>query len=58
MFTIAWIAYTDLWLIDCHNMTGLFGDDLTSAFGKRDLIVLQIMSRPILARPSRPPAES
>jgi hypothetical protein len=34
--------HNDLWLIDDHNVTGLFGNDLTSAFRKRDLITLQV----------------
>ena len=35
-------VHNDVWLIDCHNVTGPFGNDLTSAFRKRDLISLQV----------------
>jgi len=35
-------VHNDLWLIDDHNMTGLFGNDLTSAVRKRDVITLQL----------------
>jgi hypothetical protein len=32
----------DFWLIDRHEMTGMFGDDLTPAFRKLDVISLQL----------------
>jgi hypothetical protein len=38
-------VHNDLRLIDWHNVTGLFGNDLTSAFRNRDLITLQVARR-------------